>query len=146
MARKIPDKFSAESIRRFESKFDKTPDQCWEWKARLAKRGGYGEATLDKYHSTSHRLSYLIYKGKIPCGLHVCHSCDNPSCVNPDHLFLGTNQENIMDSVNKGRRFRKAFKEDRYLIKALYILGVKRIDLARKFSLNPITIDRITHA
>lgn len=70
---------------------------CWEWTG--SKRNGYGE-----YSNTSaHRKSYELHKGKIPDGLFVLHSCDNRACINPDHLRLGTNQDNINDKVERGR-------------------------------------------
>jgi len=71
---------------------------CWEcsgWK----DRSGY----VSFYSNSAHRISYNIYKGNIPDGLLVCHSCDNPCCVNPDHLWIGTNQDNMDDMVRKGR-------------------------------------------
>lgn len=77
---------------------------CWVWEWSTQKRG-YGDfRAFGKTHYLAHRASYAAYKGEIPDGLHVMHKCDNRSCCNPDHLTLGTNQDNIQDSVNKGRR------------------------------------------
>ena len=79
---------------------------CWLWKGRLSQtRYGYiqkgGRGSTNVY---AHRLSYQIHKGEIPEGMVVMHLCDNPSCVNPDHLRVGTYSENTLDAVAKGRK------------------------------------------
>lgn len=74
---------------------------CWIWKG--AKNGQYGLITLNKKSILAHRQSYLFNIGEIPEGILVCHKCDNPGCVRPDHLFLGTNTDNIRDASKKGR-------------------------------------------
>ncbi len=75
---------------------------CWLWLRGMA-RGGYGKQRMGKKTTTAHRASWMIYKGPIPAGLYVCHRCDVPSCVNPDHLFLGTAYDNVKDRDKKGR-------------------------------------------
>lgn len=82
--------------------------QCWNWK--LSKdRLGYGRMTISmgsrkQFRSESaHRYSYEIFNGPIPAGMCVLHRCDNRSCCNPDHLFIGTQKENIHDMHKKGR-------------------------------------------
>lgn len=89
-------------ILRFESKFTKgTPEECWNWTDSL--RRGYGKMKVGYTNYRAHRIAYSVYKGEIPEGMYVCHSCDNPSCVNPNHLWLGTHDDNMKDKAKKGR-------------------------------------------
>ena len=80
-------------------------DGCWEW-VRATNKGGYGIMAFGGKSELSHRVSYRLFKGKIPDGLCVCHSCDNRKCVNPEHLWLGSLQENIQDRQDKKRQMR----------------------------------------
>lgn len=75
---------------------------CWPWK-RAIDREGYGRFTFEKKRKFAHRIAYLLAYGEIPRGLKVLHRCDNPICVNPAHLFLGSHQDNMSDRNGKGR-------------------------------------------
>lgn len=73
------------------------------WISEKTNRAGYGYFFLSGKLLRSHRVSFMIFRGPIPFGIKVCHECDTPSCVNPSHLFLGTQKDNIRDSMAKGR-------------------------------------------
>lgn len=81
----------------------KATNGCWEWLGCKWK-SGYGYLRPNKQYISAHRYFYVLYNADIPEGLDVLHRCDNPSCVNPEHLWLGTHSDNMKDAYAKGRR------------------------------------------
>lgn len=90
-------------VRRFWSRVDREGD-CWEWRGYVHS-GGYGRISFFRRSYEAHRVAYALTKGD-PLGQCVCHRCDNPTCVNPAHLFLGTRDDNNQDMVRKDRHAR----------------------------------------
>ena len=87
---------------RFMSKVKQIPGGCWEWQGSKGK-DGYGKLMVKRKNLRSHRVSYELFVGAIPKVLCVCHSCDNPLCVKPEHLWCGSHQDNMKDMIQKGR-------------------------------------------
>lgn len=135
---------------RFFKRVQKT-DSCWVWIGKKHS-DGYGEMTINFKVKKTHRYSWEIHRGEIPKGMLVCHKCDNPPCVNPEHLFLGTNADNSLDRKIKGRAYRhlgeangraKLNKKQVAQIRALRSRGIKRKIVAEKFNVAMVTIDKI---
>ena len=87
---------------KFLSLIKKSPG-CWKWVGPIKIDSGYGRFYIDGRYYPAHRVSYEHFKGPIRSGMHVMHLCDNPICVNPDHLKQGTHQDNMKDRDLKGR-------------------------------------------
>ncbi len=127
-------------MERFFNKVEKT-DYCWNWIA--GSRGkGYGAFKYKSKVIDAHRMSWLLHNGKIPNDLFVCHKCDNPSCVNPNHLFLGTHSDNMKDAYVKGRlntdTIRKPFSKN-YIPTNSTLKTKTDIDLVKKAIINRST-------
>lgn len=118
-------------------------DACWIWQGGT-KSGGYGIFWNGNRLEGAHQFSYRLSNGSIPEGLFVCHQCDNPACVNPKHLFLGTNQDNVDDCVAKGRHAygekqptHKLTLGDVHEIRQLWSLGeMTQLELATQFGVS----------
>lgn len=95
-------RFYVQDIKRFWEKVDKQhPSKCWKWTGCISARYGLFWVFGRKYKA--HRVSWMIENGAIPEGLWILHKCDNPPCVNPNHLFSGNRSENMLDAARKGR-------------------------------------------
>lgn len=97
--------FSESDSIRFWSKgvLTANPDTCWNW-VRFKDKDGYGFFTINSLNLRTNRVAYFLHNNIDPKDNFVCHSCDNPSCINPSHLFLGTPNDNVQDMVKKGRQ------------------------------------------
>lgn len=155
MARKIDDYET-----HFWTKVRKT-DSCWEWTAARGwnngvPNSGYGQYNVHRKGVYAHRYAWEITNGPIPEKTLVLHKCDNPICVRPDHLFLGTHNDNMADMTMKGRRSRvgspglsnpraKLTKEqaDAIRLKHLYFQKTQH-ELAREYGVCQTTISRVT--
>jgi hypothetical protein len=123
-------------------------ESCWNWTG-ATDSFGYGhigtyipKRTMIK----AHRLSYEMHNGKIPKGLLVCHTCDNPKCVNPKHLWLGTIQDNMDDRTRKMRSSHKINKEIAERIRSMYIpYRVSFRELGQRFGICGGTVSDIIH-
>lgn len=127
------------------------PDECWEWQGTI-RRDGYGKLGYQRRNFLAHRISWVIQNGPIPNGLEVCHSCDNPPCCNPEHLFLGTKADNQADKTKKGRQLRGEqisgailTEADVVEIRRLVASGVSQHALDRKYGLTPGHVHQIVH-
>ena len=144
---------SKEMVARFFSKvnlkgsfFKPLRNRCWEWQGTV--RLGYGLFGGWKNRGSmkcAHRLSYEYFVGPISPGLHVLHRCDNPRCVNPGHLILGTHQDNMQDMFKKNRRKVKISLKDAETIRRAYSSGTSAESLAQTFGVNASHIYRIIH-
>lgn len=123
---------------------------CIEWIGN--KRNGYGRIGYKRKLISCHRLVWEWEKGIIPINLEICHKCDNPSCVNIDHLFIGTHEDNMKDCVNKGRGVSKTgdrnpnckIKKHTYKEIGLMLLsGFSHVAISRIFNVHRGTIGRI---
>lgn len=122
---------------------------CWDWRgAKYVK--GYGNIRINGVRHLAHRLSFELHRGSIPAGLCVCHTCDNRACVNPAHLFIGTNSDNVADKVAKGRQSRlpgmrngRAKLTEQEVVDIRASVGVTATSLARRYGVSIALISEI---
>lgn len=125
----------------------KVTDTCWEWLG--SKWRGYGRLTVNGIPKKAHRFMWEMTHGSIPSDMHVLHSCDNPACVNPAHLFLGTHQDNMKDKIKKGRS-NKGAKNGHAKLTASDVAKIKELngsitqkEISQIFSVSQVQISRI---
>lgn len=137
--------------KRFEAKVLKT-DSCWLWKGGIGA-GGYGYTWFNNRSTRAHRASYEFHVAKIPEGMFVLHKCDNPPCVNPEHLFVGTPLDNMLDKIKKGRnnpakgernsKSKLTNKEAEFVRKLYRKGGVTQNELAIRYGVHQVCISLI---
>lgn len=136
---------SAEQINaikvRFQKKVFETPT-CWLWKGKQ-KADGYGLFWLNQKRVRAHRLVFELYRGDIPAGMIICHTCDNPSCVNPAHLFVGTDAINAVDRDVKDRGASALTYRQVAAIRALKGHGITHKELGRIYGVGRSCITKI---
>lgn len=142
---------TVKTIKKFESYF--TPidsNKCWLWNGSLIK--GYGEFYSQSQKISAHRFMYILKKGIIPKNLEICHTCDNPRCINPNHLEAKSHYENIQDCIRRGREpNRKGSKCPNSKLTEREVLNIRKEfisktnvqDLALKYHVRPNTIHQI---
>lgn len=138
----------------FEVRIDKSggPDACWPWMAARTTHG-YGSFHKDGTRRLAHREAYELENGVLPDGTQVLHSCDNPPCCNPAHLFLGTYRDNVHDMKAKGRiahseRHGQVIYSDQTVREALALYragGISKRGVAREFGMSAAHFRRITN-
>jgi hypothetical protein len=134
---------------RFEKLYAADPSTgCWLWLGAVNK-DGYGKIKVDRKHLTAHRWSWVLHKGPIPDGAHVLHHCDVPGCVNPSHLFIGSNADNVADREGKGRGHKLPIHREAKLT-AEEVLEIRRLKgihtnhaLAKRFGVHHSHISRL---
>lgn len=125
--------FNFESVeRRLLKHYRPAPSGCWEW---IGGRDpyGYGKIKIKGHNLGAHRIAMAVWRGfELGSALKVLHRCDNPRCINPDHLFLGTQSDNLNDCVRKGRhRFTLPFRGSGYVRPAVTMLTKQRMRQSR---------------
>jgi transposase-like protein len=138
-------------IRRFHAGYMIVAESgCWIWtKCVRSEAAPYGVIVINGKNEGAHRFSYMNYKGEIPEGMQICHRCDTPSCVNPDHLFLGTAADNARDKIAK-RRHNSPKGDQHHAAKitdgqvvSIRLSPLSISELARIYDVSPSTICKI---
>lgn len=137
--------------KRFFAKVIPQSSGCWEWVGAKVRKG-YGAFAYNGKTAVTHRLSYRIFKGPIPTGLHVLHSCDNPSCVNPSHLRAGTHAENMQDMLDRNRQNKgeaqhcaKLTEDKVHAIRSKSIKGYSQRYLAKEYGVSQNQIWKVVN-
>lgn len=145
---------SGNEVERFHKKYVVQDNGCWIWNGGTRPNGKgvlYGRHHLDNGKGAgAHRFSYSIEYGEIPEGMYVCHKCDTPLCVNPDHLFIGTHKENMKDMVEKNRSFKGRGEHKKSISKLtnkqaeeIRKMSSSQSEIAKIFGVSQTTIGRI---
>lgn len=145
--RRLKEEEKLESVKKRFEKHVVRNDGCWDWKGCIHHSGYLPFNYYGSINSYAHIVSWKIHFGEIPKGMCVCHKCDNKKCTNPEHLFLGTQKENVDDMYSKNRgqtgtKHHKAKLDDEKVkeIKKLLLLGVTMTRIAKDYGVSCGTI------
>lgn len=133
----------ADIARKLREKSEVTPEGCIRWTGHV-DANGYGKISYQGKDLLTHRAAYVTANGSIPGGAHILHKCDNPACINPDHLTVGTNRDNILDKAMKGRAGKRLDKAAVTEIKGMIAMGAKQQEIATHFGVNQSSISDIS--
>lgn len=143
----------APAQKRFWNKvLKKSSSECWLWTGCTEKKGHGRFRDENNKLEMAHRYSYRLHKGHIPSGMCICHSCDNPSCVNPYHLWVGTKGDNNKDRASKGRNVNNRGSKhgqsrltEEYVgrIRKGFLAGETQTDLAKKYGVSITAISKV---
>lgn len=130
---------------KFTRMYEPSKNGCWLWTGRI-NNDGYGAIRAPGGRTSkvlrAHRVSYTLYKGDIPLSACVLHKCDNPACVNPDHLWLGSHTENMQDKVAKGRQSKKLNAEK---VREIRDAGGRNEDIAKVYGVSRALVRQVKH-
>jgi hypothetical protein len=134
-------------LARFERSIAPEPNTgCWLWAGDL-RSNGYGQFKVSGRSKRAHRVAYEIYKGTIPPGMHILHKCDVPVCVNPDHLSVGSNRDNVEDCRAKGRHVHGVkhgcAKIDEDAVRDIRMGNLPRAEYAKMYGISLSQVDKI---
>ena len=133
----VADRFFNKVIR------DSDPGKCWDWSGSKLKGSGYGRLNVAGKVEFAHRLSWEIHRGCIPSGMWVLHTCDNPPCSNPDHLYLGNHTQNVADRQDRGRTNAILDVDKVRQITTALLKGEPRLDVAKRFGVTRSTVNAV---
>lgn len=132
------------SVERFWKMVHKTEDGCWLFTGSLVKGYGQFRVTGARRNTRAHKYSYELHNGPVPAGMFVCHRCDVRNCVNPEHLFAGTCQDNLRDAARKGRQWNQRIgPEEAIQIRKLLAAGYTQKSVAEHYGLAQTTVGKI---
>lgn len=134
----------SDAKKRFLNMVTVASNGCHEWGSTI-HRDGYGKCYYEGKQMQAHRVSYLLFVGKITDGLHVLHCCDNRKCVNPEHLYLGTPKQNVADKISRYQGLWGRMKYSGQQIeeaRKLYAQGMTQQAIADKLGMDQTTVSR----
>lgn len=135
----------------FHERIKKARNGCWNWTGLLG-RWGYAKLQFRDRQLGASKVGWILYGGEVPAGMFVCHKCDNPKCVNPKHLFIGTPKDNTQDAIRKGRML-VGEKNGQHKLTAKQVIKIRErrkrgetlLSIANDFGVKMTAIHKIVH-